>query len=259
MNEITLNNRFSWQRVGMVARFYYPSLRLPLMIYPATSLVIGLLSFWLSKTEIGFLFTGLLSMILSLMFYFFPLFFTKPSSPVVESMLPATTGERFTVFVIACLILNPIITFLPYYIIDWTIVAKPEIIEQLTQFSYEFIANSYGMAAAQSLTPLVTCLFVVFTRWKNRISASIGFTILTTVALGIIGGIFGFIIAITDLIPLAEQDMTSSYSSYEAGVEIGKIMANRMLPMVIAIGTICLIYTVVMLLILYRKMRRQQL
>ncbi len=255
MNETTLNNRFSWQRVGMVARFYYPSLRLPLMIYPAISLVIGLFSLWLSKTEIGFLFTGLLSMILSLMFYFFPLFFTKPSSPVVESMLPATTGERFTVFVIACLIINPIITFLPYYIIDWTIVNKPEIIEQITQFSYEFIAKSYGMGIAQSLPPLVTCLFVVFTRWKNRISASIGFTILTMVALGIIGGISGFIIAITDLIPHAEN-MTSSY---EAGVELGKTMVNLILPIVIAIGTICMIYTAVMLLILYRKMRRQQL
>lgn len=254
-NEAVISNKFSWHRAGMIARFYYPSLRLPLMIYPAVSLVLGLFAYWLSKTEMGFLFSGLLSMVMSLMFYFFPLFFTRPSSPVVESMLPATAGERLMVFVVACLVINPIATFLPYYIIHWTMIKVPDMFKEVYDLSAEFFSKSYFMNALQSLPPLVTCMFIVFTRWKNRISASIGFTILTLVALGMIGGIFGIIIALTEIIPMSESDP----SSYEAGVEFGRIMASKILPMVIAMGSLCLAYTVLMVWLMYRKIRRQQL
>ncbi len=257
MNEAAISNKFSWHRVGMIARFYYPSLRLPLMIYPAVSLVLGLFTFWLSKTEIGFLFSGLLSMVMSLMFYFFPLFFTRPSSPVVESMIPATAGERLTVFAAACLILNPILTYIPYCIIYRLFVEQPEIVKEVLEVTQEFTGQgkSYALSIAQALPPMITCMFIVFTRWKNRISAAIGFTILSMVALGMLGGIMGAIFIFTDLIPIAEQNP----ATLENGVELGRFMADKMYPMLITIGSVCIIYTVSMVWLMYRKIRNQQL
>ena len=255
MNETTINNSFSWERLGLVARFYYPCLRLPLMIYPAVSLVLGISNYWLTKSEIGLLFAGLLGLILSMMFYFFPLFFTRPSSPVVESMLPATAAERLTVFAGACLIVNPILTYLPYYMIDWIFGSSSEIMEMMDTVSKEMFGESYFLNLAQALPPLVTCMFVVFTKWKNRISSAIGFTILTIVALSIIAGVFGIILAVTEL---ADKVDCMNNNSYEQGVVIGKFLANKMLPMIISLGTLSLIYTVLMISLLYRKLRRQQ-
>lgn len=259
MNETTINNSFSWERLGLVARFYYPCLRLPLLIYPAVSLVLGISNYWLTKSEIGLLFAGLLSLILSMMFYFFPLFFTRPSSPVVESMIPATAAERLTVFAGACLIVNPILTYLPYYLIDWIFGPSSELMAMMSSFNNEVMDKGYFVGYAQALPPMVTCMFVVFSKWKNRIASAIGFTILTIVALSVIGGIFGVVIAIAEL---ADKVEGIDPGSYEQGVMFGKLIAGEMLPtmviMVIALGTLSIIYTALMVGLLYRKLRRQQ-
>lgn len=73
-------------------------------------------------------------------------------------------------------------------------------------------------------------------------------------ALSVIAGVFGIILAVTEL----ADKVDCMNNSYEQGVVIGKFLANKMLPMIISLGALSLIYTVLMISLLYRKLRRQQ-
>lgn len=254
-----VSDKFSWHRVGMVARFYYPQLRLPLMLYPTVAFAIGMICAMLYTTETGTVFSGLLSLLTNGMFYLFPLFLCRGASPVIETMLPATPNEKLTFYVILCLIVNPILVLAPPFlgqaIAEIFITVDPTAIA-IQQSTWKFFADTYGTSMLQSLAPMVTCMFVVITCRHNRIGKAIGFTVLTIMVLSIIGGVYGFYMAFSETckhIGPADIDKAADVST-----EVIESITSSMKYFMIFLGLLSAAYTALMIWLASRKLRSLQ-
>lgn len=254
-----VSDKFSWHRVGMVARFYYPQLRLPLMLYPTVAFAIGVICTMLNTSETGTVFSGLLSLLTSGMFYLFPLFLCRGASPAVETMLPATPNEKLTFYVILCVIVNPILVMVPLIlgqnITEPFITVDPTAIA-IQQSTWKFFADTYGISMLQSLAPMVTCMFVVITCWHNRIGKAIGFTVLTILVLSIIGGVYGIYMALSETfehIGPAGFDKAADVST-----EVIESITSSMKYFVISLGLLSAAYTALMIWLASRKLRSLQ-
>lgn len=258
-HESILSPGFSWQRLQMVARFYYPCLRLPLILYPTIAAVVGFLEAWLMQSVIGMAISALPSMLISFMFYLFPLFFARPKSPAVETMLPATSTEKATFFVGMCLIVNPILIYVPQYLTNYlaSFFFTSPIQDGINELSFEMICQTYGFSFFQAFPPLATCMYVVFSRWRNRMGTAIGLTIATLVAITLIGAIYGVIMAFTDS-SFMQMVKAGDTGTYDAGVKFGQDFASSMKSMVFVVGGLSLLYTILMAWLTFRKIRTLQ-
>jgi len=260
-----LPDTFQWSRFKMVARYYTPALRLPLIIYPCVSLVLGASCYYLNDTPSGVFFSSILNLILSLMFYFFPLFFHRVSNPVIETMLPATAGERLCFIVVMSLLVNSMLVYLPNWLITNFLetISTPTEFQLLTQqLSESLFTGTYGIAFFQALLPTVTCMFVVATCHRNTLGKAIGWTIATIVALSIASMIATVVlIALNiDLFDSISEASKAESQSYEAGLTLGSSLAAGLLkPILYGIGCAGLIYTALMTWLSYRKMKRCQI
>lgn len=255
MNTLTLEtpDRYSWSRVKMLARYYGPTLKLPLIIYPLVSLVLGVINVFLQQTLLGSVLGGLLGLILGCMLYFFPLFLYRAWTPVANTLLPATVGERLTVFAIVCLVINPLLVYGPYYLMEWVmgmVITPNEYAVFLMGMAATAFNESYGLNFFQYFPPLVTCMFVVITSPRKRVGLAIGMVIATIIGLSVIGGICGVFMALDS----GFRQIVTQADAYNVGVG----MAGYLKHMLIGIGSLSLIYTAVMTTVAYFKMKRMQ-
>ena len=247
---------FQKARLDMVARYYAPALRIPLIVYPCVSLALGIVCYLLNLTVVGVIFSSLLGLITTAMFYFFPLFFQKVSSPVVETMLPATAGERLVFIALCCLVLNPLMVFVPKYLAEWVMrfIFAPSEFQELTDaLSNMMTEGTYGLNILQGLPPLVTCMFVVLTSVRNTIGKAVGWTVATIVFLTLAGAITGVVMALSDS---SSQEIAKRSGPYDIPPES---IANPLRNLVVITGSFSLIYTIVMTWLAYQKMKRTQI
>ncbi len=260
MNTNEMTDKFSWERVKEVARFYYPSYRLPLMVYPVVSLVFAIMYVWLTEYPVAFMLFSLATAIPSFMFYLFPLFFCRRQSPVTETMLPATTAEKFTFFAILCVPVNGLLLLVPSAVV--MLIAYGEgfmenVLAEVTTIGFDFMAETYGLSMMQYLVPLATCFFIVFSRWRNRIGMGIGMTIVSWVAYSIISGITVGIMLFMS--PEFEQLLENAGNEgYDVGVYIGQRMGGMMKTFIYVSSAIAVVYFSLMMYLTYRKMRTRQ-
>lgn len=261
MTTTFIPDRFQRSRLAMVSRYYAPALKLPLITYPCVSVALGVVCYILNQSAIGMIFSSLLGLITSVMFYFFPLFFLRVSNPVVETMLPATTGERLLLVASMCLLLNPILVFVPKITAEWamTLILEPTELQALiSSVSDCLYSDTYGMALFQALPPTVTCMFVVLTSTRNTVGKAVGWTIATIVVLSVIVGASGVFLALQDTSIF--DGMSEGSTSYKAGVTLGKSLAQGfMRQLIVLFGVMSLIYIAFMLWLSYRKMKRTQI
>lgn len=259
---MTQSRKFSFQRMMMVVRFYMPSFRLAFILYPAVSLTIGILTTLLNQWEIGIIFSGLLSLILSVMLYFFPLFYCRNASPVVRTMLPATAAEKMTVLAVACLIINPILVYLPNMAASQILGLYCEPSEFLklagSLNTYSFSSKSLA-TVVNAFPPLVTCMFIVATRIRNTIGMAIGMTILTIVVYSVIAGISGAVMAIHGTLnDIASNPDFARVASDPDNPEFPGMVLRNLMPLLYTLAAVAVSYTVLMLTLAYRKMKSLQ-
>lgn len=255
-------DHFSRAHLRSISGFYYPRLKLALILYPTVSVTIGIIYLFLQRFDLGVLFGGILSLILAVMFYLFPLVFYRYRSPEIETMLPATTGEKLTMFAVACLIINPLLCYVPYYSV-LTLLSPyfehSELSSLVDTLSNEMIFSSYGLNILQSLPPLATCMFVVITSPKKRMGLAIGLTIVTVIALSFAAAIYGFVMALSEDSTIFHQAAQNNSATYEAGLAAGTAVASSWIKeLIVVMGTLSLLYTSLMLWLGYCKMKRMQ-
>lgn len=250
------DNSFSWARTRLVARYYYPNLRWQVIAYPAAGLAIGLLNYLLYSTEWGFLVAALVSIISGALVYFGPLIFIRRSNRVVETMLPATGAEKSTFLIPYCIIFLPLCVYglsaAVYYTLS-ALFGEPAFMEQFSQMTMNMLHNAvYAVfQTCQSLVGPATCMFCVFALRRNRMMA-IFWTILSSVGLGIIGAIFGFVWAF-------RNDISSTIVESGPDAIAENLVTTMLEPMVLVLGFVCLIYVGIMVWLTYRKISRIQL
>ncbi|MCM1349207.1 MAG: hypothetical protein NC338_07320 [Firmicutes bacterium] len=249
-------NQFSPARLKMTFQYFFPAIKLPLLLYVATSLSVGIIYMLLQQSATGVVMSGLLQFILSIMLYFFPLLLYRTYNPVVQTMLPSTAGEKLTVFFIMCLVINPIVVYLPFNGMQWAMapfINADPLFSDIKQLSISMSEIMQGTGWLQSLPPVATCMFVVVTSARKRVGLAVGMTILTIVGLSLLSGIAGAVMAFnTNFEAFVNVSGTVNPS------ELGELMAEWLKPLIVVIISACTAYTLFMTWLSYRKLKHMQ-
>ncbi len=252
------NNKFSWQRMMMVARYYGNPMKRMIMIYSAILVALYLLALLSSFWGIEFLLSSVASTVFQFMCFFASFVFVLKNDSAVITQLPARGQEK------AALIIGWSMVFIPLLLIaEWilcTCIAgifteNADVMQSLMAVSDEIYESKwlYLLNNCSNLFPMVTVLYVVMTVKRNRIAMGIAAAILSLVALGILGGVVGLVSALTDDIfhDIATGVMPSEQLVSDSIQEVVR-------ELVVVIGSFSIIYTIVGLILTWRRIVSRQ-
>lgn len=247
-------DKFSWARMRQLWDFYYPAIKLPLILYPVVCISLTFLSAYLVESKIGIMVSGLISMIYGLAIYLFPLFFTRYKSPIVEAMLPVTTAERLTYFIGVTLLIPMLLGQVPSLITMEIIkyfkeikLAIPDMEVELTKFGEH--GEFGGFSLLQQLPPLFGCLFVVITCHRNRVGYSIAMVIGVLVVTSIIAAVLSI---------LYFAGYISSGAELSDDALVGEVV-NFVTETAWIIGSISILFCIGMMVAAYNRLKRAQI
>ncbi len=207
--ETTVTSKFSWNRVGMIARYYYPSLKLQLLLYPLVSVVFGILTYISTKGNMdinvmgvmGVLVLGVIGMTQPFMLYFAPGFLVK-SSRDIDVSIPALWTEKATFILLYFFIAVPILLYMPGKLcfILLQLIFQPETFDIYARgATLYFGSTTLSVSSLSDIIPLTVFAFVLFRAPKPSFGKAALFSIISLVTISIIMGIAVlFIIGIND-------------------------------------------------------------
>lgn len=205
----TTNSKFSWDRVNMIARYYYPSLKIQLLLYPLVSAVFGILTYISTKGNMdihvmgvmGVLVLGIIGMTQPFMLYFAPGFLVK-SSRDIDVSIPALWTEKATFILLYFFVAVPILLYLPGKLcfILLQLIFLPETFEIYTKgaTTLYFGSTSLSLSSLSDMIPLSVFAFVLFRTPKPSFGKAALFSIISLVSVSIIMGIAVFIIGLNN-------------------------------------------------------------
>lgn len=202
-NRTDSTDRFSWHRVGMIARYYSQPLRRALILFPIISLVVGLASFFTYYYDLPSFIAGTLGTLLSFLYYWSPIIFNRVESSQITMSLPCRWSERATVVMLFAILGLPLLILGPSSLL--THIGQnlyPDSIEiGFSEFSAElgdFDSPLYQalISILMGLLPFSVALYAVLRSRKSRtlkaILLSTAALISETIILGIVMGIVVF-------------------------------------------------------------------
>ncbi len=257
MNSITSYpaDRFSFGRLVMVARYYWPTVRMQVILYPAISLAAGILiSLCRNNGDMALILTGLLSMPLSLLLNFGPLVFAVKSNQEIEAMIPARTSEKTTFLLLYNLVVMPFLILFPKFIVTYiffpdfamTLANDQEAQEVLRDILADNTFFMQAISMCSTLMPVAVCTFCVFFFRKRRVLYSIIWTIVSIMVPAIAGIVFGIWFVLTDIASGMNQD--------DFKTEFFDVLR----PLTISISVIGLIIDIIFCWLTARAIRRNQ-
>lgn len=253
----TIDNSFSWHRVGMVGIFHRSQIRRQIIIYTAIVATLFILSA-LPGSFFGFI-QSLEATVLGFMFYLGPIAFAY-SSRVTETMLPARASEKFTFYLIYSLLIIPVVIYGGWTIlwvcfqwIDnvvpfWSLGKK-----LLTTGALEFVDKPiWWLNIFSALPPVVTALWIAVTAKSSPVLKSIVGVIGTLFAIGLISGIVGVVNALIEIDAAKIADTSSD--------TIAETIKDGIIYNLIYVISICsVIYATIGLTFTYRKIAHRQI
>ncbi len=257
MNSITSYpaDRFSFGRFAMVARYYWPTVRMQVILYPAISLAAGILiSLCRNNGDMALILTGLLSMPLSLLLNFGPLVFAVKSNQEIEAMIPARTSEKTTFLLLYNLVVMPFLILFPKFLVTYiffpdfamTLANDQEAQEVLRDILADNTFFMQAISMCSTLMPVAVCTFCVFFFRKRRVLYSIIWTIVSIMVPAIAGIVFGIWFVLTDIASGMNQD--------DFKTEFFDVLR----PLTISISVIGLIIDIIFCWLTARAIRRNQ-
>ncbi len=255
MNQITttFSDSFSWQRVCMVGRYYYPALRTQVILYPLISMAIGIISFFmfylLGKTGVSaILLYGLLFFVLTMMYYWSPGVFAHNSCQAIETILPARSSEKATFILLYALIGVSILTWVPQFVcislLEWIFDVSVDFVSTKKVDVTSIGSGFYWTNIFQYLVPLTTCLFVVMKRTTSRLGRGIVWSIVSLIGLSI--GAFVSVIIIC-------------IGSVSSESEIMERLPEITESLIINTGVVSLVYSAIMVCLTVRAINKIQI
>lgn len=245
-------DKFSIHRAMMVARYYWPSLY-TVFLMVAGGMLMTIILLMLSHISFAFsMVAGAVSCVTGFIMYLSPLCLCRSRKPSIETLLPATAGEKSAVLVVFFLILLPLLTMIP------SIFCSKEMIRTLMQSNMELqllddvYQHKYMLGSFNSMGPTAMCLYAV-TAWPGRKSKAVlmtlGVLLLLFVVGGTLGGWFAFKLGYEDAI-----NGRNMANVEELTMEFGNMLAESMFY--VSIGMMVL--TAVLVWLTYKKMLNRQ-
>ena len=249
MENLQQADRFSWQRVWLVARYYYPALRNQIILYPILSLAIALIGVY-GDLDSGWtiMLSGLSSFLLWLLYVWSAGVFTFHSSLPIEVSLPARDSEKATFIVLYLLVGVSVLTFVPGWIVN---LLNPQANEsEIARAFYALNPRMFWKTAmvgvAAVLIPMTTCMFAVFQSTRSRLIKGITWSIVASIGMLIFMIIFSAVITTYIVVNDVQADE----------VVAARSLANSVM---FWIGTIGLIYSGLMTWLTVRSITHKQI
>ncbi len=256
INSIPVNNSFSWRRFVAVARFYYPRLRIQILVYPIAAVFF---SIWISVAaghELAELIAAPVIMAIGAMISFGPIALACRKGIETETLLPATGAEKCTFILLYGLIIIPLLILRPMQImyfmlpVDQSVAYFANLIFKTNNL---VITDTYGLSVVQHLAPAITCLWAVMTLKNNRVVMGIVWTFVFEVITAIIGASYG-------IIWVFKKGYNDGFSGVPADPDaIAEGIIEGMIPFMIVLSVIMIIYCIFALVKTCQNIKNRQL
>lgn len=255
MNESAIiSDNFSWRRVGMLFRYWFPRFDYRIWIFPVVVLACGLLSLCFSLQENSP--EGVT--ILSMAYYAIilgPLVFAGRRAPEIRATLPVKTSELYVFLLIVSLVIIPLVVSslseLFAYCCGVNLTSEKfyrTAFAESEQLGLKF--NFVVMAIYSVLTYVVAtviCLWGVVSAKNNPVGKSLLALVIGYFITGLTWGIFGAAVAISNFEEVSDADPEMMGTVVGSIIDIGMYV---MMP-VLAITLI------VFLRLIYRALSRK--
>ncbi|MBO4995917.1 MAG: hypothetical protein J6C78_08145 [Muribaculaceae bacterium] len=275
MNTSDNINSFSIRRSWASGRIYMPSIKRQLIIYGVTAICIYLINLLTIKYSffLGIASFSLMSMASVCMLYFSPVVFARRSDVAVETMLPALPSEKVLFMIGHSLIAIPLVLYgIPALLNFIVSLISPDMALNVKQSLNSFLGEIDSKASLNPnadlifgdnmltkisnvlgcMVPISTCLFAVTAYRYNRTTMGIVWSVVSTIAQGLIGGLFGIYAAVKGF-----------YDGLAENTQNGEEFLDAILPQlhwfVIVSAIISLVYGLGMLYLTYRKVKNRQI
>lgn len=254
MNEnINAIDRFDSKRLKMTARYYQSSI-LPVMLVIFT--VSAICCILMVSTRYSILLGLLGSMLMSipsLIAYFAPLTLNVGHQPVMNSMLPATSGEKLAVLAAAYLIINPLLVYLPSVLFSNELINNMSGLTSISSTVTHLPTYYYIISIANTIAPCATCLYSVI-RWPGNKTKAILLPLAVSLVMFITGAVFGIMTAF-------KQGVSDGFNGSEHlnTDALAKSVINDMLPLSTVMSAALAIYTIIIVWATYKALKSRQL
>ncbi len=246
---------FSIDRTVNIARYYYPSLKRQILIYPIAGLIAGILNVTSEMTPGGILFIGVINSAISFLYTFGPIAFARRSSPVIETMLPATPREKATFLILYSLLGTALMVYLPFYLVVGIahMAGIDTNLEMLTaEMGGQMSWRIYLGSAIQNLVPAITCLYAVMCARHNRALLGMVWAVVSMICLGIAGAVWGIWMV------LSEKFLGAQCGEADPEAIVGSITGS-MGSLILTISIVSGLYTAIMIWLTYRRIAKRQI
>lgn len=247
---------FSWKRMLMAGRFYWPDLKRQILWYPIITVALSLLMFLLPGNKMAAIMLSTFGTAIQAMFIFAPTAIATRDQRITASILPVSARERFTFLTLYFLVAVPAVVFglqaLTGYICHFI---NPD--AALTQLQHQAtsIAGDIGSHWYSSFKTWVAgalCLWGVLYYRENRILKSV----LTTIALGVMYTITFTIASIT--YALNKMPQPSERLSTTDSEQLARQMTSDILVLDNYVSAISAVLLIILLVMSYRAIRNYQ-
>ncbi|MEE1207201.1 MAG: hypothetical protein UHP27_03405 [Muribaculaceae bacterium] len=217
--ETTQDNtdRFSWKRVGAVARYYSPVTRRACWLLPLLSLCIYLVSLICYATDSPMLmryFVGWITYVI----IFSPAFFASQHGRETEITLPAKNSEKYVYYLLFCYVVVPVITMLPLEILlnlttNYDVAMNAELMKNVN-FAKAALKFSTGEMYLYTYLTTVSMtsvgLYSVMASRRRRLLKAFLLPLAVQFAIGFVIGMMGSIMGIKAAISGLNPDQVAS-------------------------------------------------
>ncbi|MCM1451354.1 MAG: hypothetical protein NC102_03785 [Clostridium sp.] len=243
-------NKFQWKRVGMLFKLYYPVLHWQIIIYFILSLAMtGLMALGNHYGHVLFPMT-VCGLVMSLAYYLAPISITRRDYRHVCAALPATATEKLVFLLLYFGVGMYLVIYGPNYILQYLFPDAVPSAQSITArygmegdlgIDFGWWTYPYQFFNAFAIVPVTLWAMVVSK--TNRAAMIFAAYIVATIAESMIGGMVGFVWALTHL-----DEMTSPEDIYKVG---------DLIEYVFILGTLMAVAIVsVFLPLLYKKLKR---
>ncbi len=250
---------FSWERLKMVAAYYYPILKNQMIWYPIVVVALYGLAVlcqmvdWLAPVG------AVLTAPFAFMLYLSPIILARHDNRLIMSMLPATAAEKITFLAVYFFVIVPLLVFG----VEYTLVGITELIAP----EYNFVIKALSMVGVENyllalnqldeLIPLALCFWGVIYFKENRTLKAILVAAGGMVAMGIVGAIYGIIIAGKAVVDAKAAGVEFNAEAFEDDFAVQ--MAQHMNPIIIGFSILSVLLVAFVIWRSYRRIKNYQI
>lgn len=250
-------DRFSWGRIWRFGLIYQHSLKRQLIVYGIISVISAIITLLPLSSGIQMAFFSLFGSILGFLYYLSPLVLSKwGDTRMIMDMTPALPIEKFLFFMFYFLILLPLVVFGPTLLSQYLYFYIPSIQTEpllgLLHLSFDYDYNTIAKYT-QGCGFTLTCFYVILSCRGNRTLKGILAVFGMMAALGILGGIFGFTMALNDDFYYTYAMESNSEDPYATSVGMDHILTDLRIPL-ICLNVCFFIYNIFLLWASYRRL-----